>query len=51
MSQGEEAARGGLCLIALGFQAVEDYAQDPETEFEQKVRFIQKLIPPPPRPG
>ncbi len=48
ISQGEEAARGGLCLIALGFQAVDDYAQDPETEFEQKVRFIQKLIPPPP---
>jgi hypothetical protein len=51
MSQGEEAMRGGLCLVALGFQAVENYARDPETEFEQKVRFIQKLIPPPPRPG
>jgi len=51
MSQGEDAMRGGLCLIALGFQAVENFAKDPETEFEQKVRFIQKLIPPPPRPG
>jgi hypothetical protein len=50
-SQGEEAMRGGLCLIALGFQAVQNFAKDPESEFEQKVRFIQKLIPAPPRPG
>jgi hypothetical protein len=50
-SQGEEAMRGGLCLMALGFQAVENFAKDPETEFEQKVRFVQKLIPPPSRPG
>ena len=49
-SQGEEAMRGGLCLIGLGFQAVESYAHDPETEFEQKVRFIQRLVPAPPRP-
>ena len=50
-SQGEEAMRGGLCLMALGFQAVENFAKDPETEFEQKIRFVQKLVPPPPRPG
>lgn len=51
LSDGEAAVRGGLCLIALGFGAVENYTTDPETEFEQKVRFIQKLVPPPPRPG
>jgi hypothetical protein len=51
LSPGEDSVRGGLCLVALGFRAVEGFANDPETEFEQKVRFVQKLVPPPPRPG
>lgn len=50
-SVGEEAMRGGLCLIALGFRAVEGFATDPESEFEQKIRFVEKLVPPPPRPS
>ena len=50
LSLGEEAMRGGLCLIALGFHAVEGFATDPESEFEQKIRFVEKLVPPPPRP-
>lgn len=51
LSRGEDSVRGGLCLMALGFRAVEVFAKDPESEFEQKVRFVQKLVPPPPRPG
>ncbi len=51
LSRAEEAVRGGLCLMALGFRAVEGFAKDPETEIEQKIRFVQKLVPPPPRPG
>ena len=50
LSAGEDAMRGGLCLIALGFRAVEGFATDPESEFEQKIRFVEKMVPPPPRP-
>lgn len=42
--------RGGLCLMALGFRAVENFAKDPESEFELKVRFVEKLVPPPTGP-
>lgn len=51
LSKGEEGMRGGLCLMALGFRAVENYVKDAESEFEQKVKFVQKFLPAPPRPG
>jgi hypothetical protein len=46
-SDGEAATRRGFAVVAMGLVASEQSSDDPEIQFESKVRFLERLTPPP----